>query len=161
MPLTIYLGASLLSGPEDLRLRVSRILSSDRILEGWPVVVRLSVTDESSRLEEALIEDLVPKSVERIVGEPRRLVSLLPGPKVEYDHAVGGLRRGTYSFQDVRVVASDHLGLFRRQATLRHRVKSLCCRLSRSCDGCPYGRFVHALTPGQFPRDRADLGWIS
>jgi uncharacterized protein (DUF58 family) len=117
VPLVIYLGAALFYGPEELRLRATRTLSADRVAGGTPAVVKLAVTNEGSRLEEVLVEDLVPSPLELTDGESRALVSLPPGETVALEYTLSG-RRGSYEFQGAQVTASDQLGLFRRQAML-------------------------------------------
>jgi len=117
VPLAIYLGAALLYGPDELQLRVTRTLSADRVSQGEPVVVRVSITNEGSRLEEVLVEDLVPRPLVLTDGEPRVLTSLPPGGTLDLEYTVTG-RRGRFDFRDVQMTASGHLGLFRRQTTL-------------------------------------------
>lgn len=117
IPLTIYLAAALLYGPEELRLTTSRALSIDRVSCGVAVVVRVSITNEGSRLEEVLVEDPVPRPLELVDGEARMLTPLPPGATTVLEYTVRG-SRGDLDFQTVRVRASDSLGLFRREATL-------------------------------------------
>jgi len=117
VPLVTYLGAALLYRPEKLQLRVSRALSADRGLQGAPVVVKLSITNEGSMLEEVLIKDLLPQPLEPADGEARVLASLPPGGTIELEYTVIA-RRGIFDFGDVQVTASDRLGLFRRRAVL-------------------------------------------
>ena len=117
LPLIIFLGAALLYGPEELQLRATRTLSAERVSQGAPVVVRLSIANEGSQLEEVLVEDVVPGLLELTAGEPSVLTSLPPGGTVELEYTVRGTR-GILDFQAVRVAASDHLGLFRRRAML-------------------------------------------
>jgi uncharacterized protein (DUF58 family) len=117
IPLTIYLGAALLYGPEKPQLRATRTLSADRVSQGAPVVVKLSVVNEGPLLDEVLVEDSVPRPLGLTAGESSVLTSLLPGGTVELEYTVSG-ERGSFDFQGARVTASDRLGLFRRQATL-------------------------------------------
>ena len=117
IPLVVYLGAALLYGPEVLQLTVTRTLSADRALQGVPVVVRLSVTNQGSLLEEILVEDLVPQPLDVTDGETRVLLSLPAGGTSELEYTVSG-KRGSFAFKGVRVTASDHLGLLRRRAIL-------------------------------------------
>ena len=117
LPLTIYLLAALLYGPAEARLKVTRTLSADRVSHQSPVTVRLAIVNEGARLEEVLIEDLVPHALEVVDGQPRLLAALRPGEMVELAYAVRGTR-GCYDFQDVQATASETLGLFRRQARL-------------------------------------------
>ncbi len=115
LPLAIYAGAALLFGPGELRLELTRSLSADRVGENTTVVVNLSITNAGSTLEEVLVEDHVPRRLEVTGGEPRVLASLPSGETVEISYTVRA-RRGGFDFGDVQVTASDHLGLFRREA---------------------------------------------
>jgi uncharacterized protein (DUF58 family) len=113
IPLVIYLGASLLYGPERPQLRVTRSFSSESVATGRPVTVQLSVTNEGAPLEQVLIEDDVPPSVEVVEGESSVLTALPSGGTVEMEYTLLG-KRGSHEFQNVRAIASDHLGLFQR-----------------------------------------------
>lgn len=117
LPLIVYLAAALIYAPDAPRLQVTRRLSADRIQSGAAVEVNLVVRNESAYLEEALVEDIVPRSLALTDGQTRRTVLLGPGTAVELAYTVTG-PRGRYQFQGVRVTAADHLGLFRRQAIL-------------------------------------------
>jgi uncharacterized protein (DUF58 family) len=78
------------------------------------VAVKLSIRNESSRLEEVLVEDLMPRGLKLIEGQPNKVVLLPPEKILEITYTVSG-PRGRYDFQQVRVTAADHLGLFRRE----------------------------------------------
>jgi uncharacterized protein (DUF58 family) len=116
VPLTVYLGASLLSGPEKPQLQVTRSFSSESATLGRPVVVRLSVVNEGAPLEQVLIEDVIPSSVAVSGGEASVLTALPSGGTVEMEYTLLG-ERGSHEFQNVRVTAWDHLGLLQRQVT--------------------------------------------
>lgn len=120
LPLAVYLLAALLYGPKMPRLQVTRTLSADRVSHRSPVTVRLTLTNKGAPLEEALIEDPVPRSLRLLDGQPRLLTTLPQGATVELSYRVCG-PRGCYEFQDVRVVVSDTLGLFQRQVRLSAR----------------------------------------
>lgn len=117
LPLIVYLGAALLYAPDVPRLQVARTLSADRVLPGAIVEVKLTIRNESARLEEVLIEDQVPASLTVRDGRPHKIVVLAPGKSLELTYTVSG-PRGYHQFQALHVTAADHLGLFRRQATL-------------------------------------------
>lgn len=117
IPLLIYLGAGLLYEPGALKLKITRTLSADRASVGEPVTLRLSVTNEGSRLEEILVADTVPSSLRLVDGEPKILASLRPGETVHLQYALSG-ERGYYRLPGVRVTAGEHLGLFTKQAML-------------------------------------------
>ena len=116
IPLVIYLGASVLYGPERPELKVTRSFSSESVATGRPVVVQLSVSNEGPALEQVLIEDDVPPSVEVVEGESSVLTALPSGGTVHLEYTLLG-RRGSHEFQNARAITSDHLGLFQRQVT--------------------------------------------
>jgi uncharacterized protein (DUF58 family) len=116
IPLVVLLGATFLWGPETPQLRIVRSLSAESVPAGTPVVVTLSIVNEGPRLEEVTIEDAVPSTLEVTDGAASALSSLPTGGEIEITYTVCG-KRGAFEFRDVRVVASEHLGVFRRRAT--------------------------------------------
>ncbi len=117
LPILIFLGASFFFGPEQLKLKITRSLSSERVAQGVPVEVTLVVTNEGSHLEQVLVEDLVPRALDLLEGEPQVVTPLAPGESVELNYTLRGVR-GYYHIPGVRVTAYDLLGLFRRQAVI-------------------------------------------
>ena len=115
LPLVLYLLVALLYGPEELQLKVTRTISADRAFQGTPVDVMLSITNEGSTLDQVLVEDLVPGSLKLTNGETEVLTRLQPGETVELEYTEEA-KRGIFDFQEVQVIASDRLRLFRRQA---------------------------------------------
>ena len=117
LPLIIYLVVAVLFGPGKVSMSATRTISTDRTSQGTPVVVRLSVTNEGSRLELVLVEDLVPGSLELTDGQSQVMTSLPAGETVELEYTLEAVRGG-FSFPDVRVTACETLGLFRKQTLL-------------------------------------------
>jgi uncharacterized protein (DUF58 family) len=117
VPLIVYLGAGLFCAPETLKLKATRSLSTDRASQGAPIAVKLSLSNESSHLEEVFIEDLFPPPLELIEGERKMLTSLASSATVELEYTLSG-ERGYHRFPGVQVTASDHLGLFKRREIL-------------------------------------------
>ncbi len=117
LPLVIYLGAALAYGPGELDLEATRTLDADRVLPGDPVLVRLAIANKGARLEQVLVEDVVPPSLELLSGSPHALVTLPPGEAIELEYTLKG-KRGQFEFPRVQVTASDHLGLFRRRTLI-------------------------------------------
>ena len=130
LPLVAYLAAVLLRAPEPLQLRVERTLTSlrfsrtgeepdeiavDRVMRNTPVAVTLTVTNEGGRVEELLIEDLLPPGLEILEGEPVLLTPLDAGESVTLRYTVQGAR-GSFNFGEVHMTARESLGLFRREA---------------------------------------------
>jgi len=117
LPIIVYLGAALIYAPDVPKLQITRELSADRVQADAPVAVKLSIRNESGRLEEVLVEDLMPRGLKLIEGQPNKVVLLPPEKILEITYTVSG-PRGRYEFQQVRVTAADHLGLFRREVLL-------------------------------------------
>ena len=117
IPVAVYLGAALLYGPQKPQLTATRILSASCVSPDDSVVVRLSVVNEGSHLDEVSVQDVIPDQLEIVDGTVRALAALPPGGKIELEYTVRG-RRGSFDFRDVQVTVSDVLGLFRRRVTI-------------------------------------------
>ncbi len=117
IPLVIHLTAALFYAPQNLQLQVIRTLSADRVSQGIPVIVTVSITNHGSHLEEVLLEDVVPDTLEVTEGNPRFLTEISPGHTIMLEYTVCG-KRGWHVFQDVKVRASDRMGLFHRQTII-------------------------------------------
>jgi uncharacterized protein (DUF58 family) len=85
-------------------------LSTDRAYEESPVAVTLSITNEGSHLEQVLVQDLVPESLEILSGEAEVLASLPAGGTIELNYTAAG-SRGSHDFRAIQVTAGEHLGL--------------------------------------------------
>jgi uncharacterized protein (DUF58 family) len=114
VPLAVYLGASILYGPERPKLQVTRSFSRESVATGRPVVVNLSIVNEGAPLEMVFIEDVIPSSIEVIEGASSVLTALPTGGKVELAYTLLG-KRGSHDFENVRAMACDHFGLFQQQ----------------------------------------------
>jgi uncharacterized protein (DUF58 family) len=104
------LAMALLYRPKETQLRISRTLSTDRAYEESPVAVTLSITNEGSHLEQVLVQDLVPESLEILSGEAEVLASLPAGGTIELNYTAAG-SRGSHDFRAIQVTAGEHLGL--------------------------------------------------
>jgi uncharacterized protein (DUF58 family) len=111
IPFMLYFAAGLLYRPGNLRLTAKRTLSTERVPQGGPVTVKVLVTNEGAPIERLLLEDLVPRGLDVIEGEPRTILPLDSGATVEIEYTLSG-GRGFYSLPGIRATASDHLGLF-------------------------------------------------
>jgi uncharacterized protein (DUF58 family) len=117
IPFLLFLGGGLLFQPPAPSLAAAREVETVRAAQGQPVTVRLSITNQGEALETVQVRDRLPPGIECIEGEPRALTSMAPGATIELLYTVQA-RRGLYSLGGVEVVASDRLGLFRRQVVL-------------------------------------------
>ncbi len=117
LPFIIYLGAGLLYEPEEPRLKVSRSLSADYVVQDEPITVKLTLTNEGSEFEEVLVEDLAPARLELLDGQTRLLTRLLPGATIELSYTLRG-KRGAYRFSEVRLTVGEALGLFQKRRVI-------------------------------------------
>lgn len=113
IPFTLYLGMGLLFRPPKMRLKAYRTISRNRVAEGSSVVVTLIVSNEGERLEEALIEEQVPKPLPVLGGDTSLRLCMAPGDTARLEYVLGG-RRGVYTFEQIKVTANDGLDLTRR-----------------------------------------------
>jgi uncharacterized protein (DUF58 family) len=118
LPLAFYWLWGLVAGPANPRLSAVRRLSAPGVASGSPVTVSLTLTNEGERLELVEIEDDLPRGLEPLEGERRRLwASLEGGASAEVSYTVRA-RHGIYPFTSVRVTVSDALALSTRRLTL-------------------------------------------
>jgi uncharacterized protein (DUF58 family) len=117
LPLVVYLSAGLLFQTKAPQLKTRRKISAGHTSRDEPIGVTLVVTNEGSQLEEVLLEELIPPSLDLVAGQTSLLTPLKPGATVELTYRLQG-ERGFYQLPAVRVTASDHLGLFKKSAVL-------------------------------------------
>jgi len=117
LPPIVYLTAAILRGPGDVHLTAARSFSVERVAQGRPVTVELTVTNHGARLELVQIQDALPRQLDLEEGETSLLTSLGPGETVSLSYRVRG-RRGDVELGPVMVTTSDALNLFSREVAL-------------------------------------------
>ena len=117
LPLALYLLLGLIFAPGEIEVEIERTLSAERVAPGAPVTVTLKVTNVGALLEEFLVEDRISPALSLEEGNPRHLCTLAPGESISWEYTVSG-SRGAYTFSDVGMSVSDHLGLVYRKAVL-------------------------------------------
>ncbi|RPJ40345.1 MAG: DUF58 domain-containing protein, partial [Chloroflexi bacterium] len=120
VPLVVYLFATLVHRAPQIKVSAIRSINAEVLPQGEPLEVTVRITNEGQDLEEVMIEDPLPRglSVER--GQTRLLTSLPHGASYQMKYIVRG-PRGSFSFNEIRVSASDHLGVLRDQAVVPAR----------------------------------------
>jgi uncharacterized protein (DUF58 family) len=116
IPLLLYIGAAVLYAPGNITLNIKRKISAERVSQGKPLEVSLSIENSGSSLDEVLIEDLATPQVEVIAGNNTRLLTLPSGARILMEHTLKG-GRGEYRFENLRVTACDYSGLFFSNST--------------------------------------------
>jgi uncharacterized protein (DUF58 family) len=111
IPLLAYLGLALYFAPGSLDLAVTRIISTDNIPEGRPVMIKVTILNQGNALEEVLLEDLVSDKLTLVEGKTRKRMAVPAGGLVELEYTVRG-SRGKYRFEGIRATATDLFGIF-------------------------------------------------
>lgn len=110
IPPLVYLAAAVLWLPSPLRLEAERNLDPERMVPGEPVSVIVVLQNAGARLDEILVEDLLPEGLQVVEGEASWLGALPAGGTVELRYRVTGTR-GQYAFQSLQVRTVDPFGL--------------------------------------------------
>ena len=117
IPLLIYAGAALLGRPAPPQLSATRSFSAQRLANGEPAQVSVSITNMGARSTTVLLEDQLPQRLALIEGQPRMLATIAPGASVELEYTVAGAR-GLYQFPGLHANLQDQLGLFHTTTAL-------------------------------------------
>lgn len=120
VPFVVYLGWSMLRRPERIRLTATRSLSLDRVSNGRPVEVTVTVRNEGENVVEARIDDPIAPSLELVDGATSAIAILGPGGHVEFRYTVRG-QRGEHRFRDILIDVTDSAGLFHHEMALNAR----------------------------------------
>ncbi len=120
VPFVAYLGWATLRRPERIRLTATRSLSLDRVSNGRPVDVTVTVKNEGESVVEARIDDPIAPGLELVEGITSAIAILGPGGQVEFRYTVRG-QRGEHRFRDILVDVTDSAGLFHTWLALEAR----------------------------------------
>jgi uncharacterized protein (DUF58 family) len=110
LPFVTYLLVGFWRAPEKLNLDVHRSISSERVVPGEDVVVRVDVTNRGADIEELFLADGLSPLLTVSDGSPRHLLSLKKGESYSWTYTVNG-PRGGYAFETLKAEARDHFGL--------------------------------------------------
>ncbi len=124
IPLAAYLVAALLYLPGKPELSARRTFSMEHIIQGENVTVRLEITNQGEKVEQLIVQDILPGEVELVQGHTRAVATLLPGKTLDLEYAVKA-KRGIYDFSPVKITATDYLELFEKKLTLEAPAKLL------------------------------------
>lgn len=119
-PLVVYLGWAMLRRPERIHLTATRSLSLDRVSNGRPVEVTVTVRNEGEGVIEARIDDPVAPGLEVVDGVTSAIAVLGPGGHVALRYTVRG-ERGEHRFRDILADVTDSAGLFHHTLALEAR----------------------------------------
>ncbi len=111
VPFVAYLGWSMLRRPERIRLAATRSLSLERVSNGRPVEVTVTVQNQGESVVEVRIDDPIAPGLELVDGTTSAIAILGPGGHIAFRYTVRG-QRGEHRFRDILIDATDSAGLF-------------------------------------------------
>lgn len=110
LPLVAYLLVGYLMAPENIKLEATRHLNAERVSPDSEVEVTVIVTNPGSRLEDVLLEDVLPAGLTVRSGFNRHLLRLKTGESYTFKYTVSG-PRGSYVFQGLMARVHDPLAV--------------------------------------------------
>jgi len=122
LPFVIYMLAGFLFLPEKVELEASRHLSVERASPGADVVVTVTIKNNGSHLDEALIDDVVSAGLNIRNKHSRHLIRLPKNGTYTFSYTVSG-PRGGYEFEDVRVKGNESLAVTSREVQVEAKGK--------------------------------------
>lgn len=114
LPLVTYLVATLVHRAPHMQLSAERSVSADTLPQNTPIEVTVKITNDGPDLDEVVIDDRLPRGLELLEGKTRALTSLPHGASLTLRYTVRG-KRGSYLLNELRVTASDHLGVLKEE----------------------------------------------
>jgi len=114
-----------LTTPVDPALSVTRILDVDRVIEGAPVIVQLTITNHGRKLDQVWVDDQLPQPLIPQDHRHRALTTLDHGESQTWSYTLHP-PRGAFDLDQVRLMVSDHLGIYHRVIELSSHQSLLC-----------------------------------
>jgi uncharacterized protein (DUF58 family) len=119
LPFLAYLGMGILQSPNQGRLCLSakRTLERTRSADGVSIHANLNIQNKALETVHLFIQETVQAGMKITDGELSRRVSLRPGETTELNYTFTAAR-GEFSWNCIRAVASDPLGLIETEMSL-------------------------------------------
>jgi uncharacterized protein (DUF58 family) len=117
LPFLFYLGAGLLTTPQETHLSAVRTLSHENCESGSPVTMILSIQNHGPNIARLRVSDPLWPNMQVIDGEVETVSGLPGGEKLELLYHFRAAR-GQYKWDHVQVTTSDPFGLFEKSFLL-------------------------------------------
>lgn len=117
LPFLTYLGAGLLTAPEEVHLVTRRMPDPARCDGRDPIDMRLEIVNQGQAIPRLRVVEPLQEKMTRLEGNVDRVVCLPGGQSVEFGYTFRA-SRGQYLWQNVSAVASDPFGLFEKTVQL-------------------------------------------
>ncbi len=118
VPLFVYLFYGFWRGSDEVKLKVTRNMSQERVAPTTPVKIQVTINNLSGSLEELAVEDIFSPSLKVVDGSYHHLISLARGGSFAFEYTISG-PRGGYPFETLHAEAGDHLGILRAKQDIR------------------------------------------
>jgi uncharacterized protein (DUF58 family) len=117
MPILFYLAFGILFATEHPELRIEKEISDDNVIQGEPVVIKIDVFNTGPKIEELVLEDELPESLEVSDNQHRLLTDLGEDTTASWQYTVQ-TRRGYYWMKGVQAVMGESFGIFQKTVHL-------------------------------------------
>ena len=111
IPLMAYVFAAIYQRPEAVKLLVARQMSHDFAPQGTPIIVKLSVVNQSAPLDELIVRDTLPDGVRKTEGPLSAARTLSAEGRIELEYTIEA-ERGEYAHYETLVSVRDFSGCF-------------------------------------------------
>jgi uncharacterized protein (DUF58 family) len=111
IPFLVYLAAGLLFSPEDIQLLATRTLSALRSNENEPIKMLLAIENNGPAIHRLQLYEPIQPNMYIVEGSLEQCFTISAGEKVEL-HYTFQIPRGRYTWQTIKLIASDPFGLF-------------------------------------------------
>ena len=152
LPFLAYLGLGMLQTPpvEKLRFSASRSLEQRRVNGSTFVDMRLSVQNQADETVHLSIHETMQAGMKRIDGELGCQAALHPGESTELKYTFTAVR-GNYSWESIRTVVSDPLGLIETELLLPASAMIQVRPQIRKIKSIPFRPHSTLHSPGSIP----------
>jgi len=111
LPFLVWLIFGVAQAPTEISFQAVRHIDKPSVIAGEPVELRISLTNLGNGVKNLYLDEPIFPGMTIVEGQPIQRRALSPGETTELRYMVDA-NRGIYTWQTIRVVASDPLGLF-------------------------------------------------
>ncbi len=115
VPLVIYVGVAVFYHPNKPVLTLTRQVSDERVAQGLPVTISLTLVNDGTLLEEVLVDDPIPDTLKILDGTARTLTTLSASEMITLEYTAQ-TTRGAVNIEAAQVTVRETFGLFQIEA---------------------------------------------
>lgn len=111
LPLLVYFIFGVAQAPTEISFQAIRYIDKPSVVPGEPVELRITITNQGNDVKNLYLDDTIFPGMTIVEGHPIQRRVLSTGETTELRYVLEA-NRGIYTWQTIRVVSSDPLGLF-------------------------------------------------